>query len=282
MPKFLEEPKLLFLCSYPKSGNTWFRTFFRHYLDESLDINELKDSHGASWMLMDKTLGFPAELLSQEELALLRPKIYRALWNQNMKPSLIKLHDAYNSRLLPTGLSRVIHLVRDPLDVAVSFAHHLREGDLEQAVSALNHPLEFPSRQGNRLRQVRQQLGTWAQHTESWLTASEDLPVLTLRYEDLREDPVTSFGRAIEFMGVEFERARVERAVEATSLAKLQQQEQKSGFKELWAKNTTFFRKGLTGEGNQVLNADQVSRIKAKNGNMMRHLGYLSSSGEQG
>ena len=75
--------KIIWLASYPKSGNTWFRMFFSNLLsssDEPVSINNIMDPNIASQRyLFDNYAGVNSSDLSEQEIGNLRPKVYAAL-----------------------------------------------------------------------------------------------------------------------------------------------------------------------------------------------------------
>src|SRR5262249_45360397 len=130
---------LVWLASYPKSGNTWFRMLVASlFVDSgSLDINRLLEPAGVAGdrSLFDATALIESALLLDEEVDGLRPRVYEALAQSvaenrgNRKgPRLMKVHDAYvltpKGEPLLKGADAAIVIVRDPRDVVVSLAHH--------------------------------------------------------------------------------------------------------------------------------------------------------------
>ena len=72
-----QQPKIFWLASYPKSGNTWFRIFLANLQSpssEPVNINQIdyrQTTSTRSWL--DNTLGFDTTLLSLDEINNLRP-----------------------------------------------------------------------------------------------------------------------------------------------------------------------------------------------------------------
>jgi hypothetical protein len=124
--------------------------------------------------------------------------------------------------------------------------------------------------------QLRQRLAGWSGHVSSWLDQT-DVPVHTLRYEDLTTDPVGGFSAALKFAGREATMAEIERAVRHADFAELQRQERERGFTERMSRTAPFFRSGRAGDWRDSLSADQVGRIEEAHGPTMRRLGYQLS-----
>jgi hypothetical protein len=108
--------------------------------------------------------------------------------------------------------------------------------------------------------QLRQRLLSWSQHALSWLDQRE-LPVHLMRFEDMRENPVETFGEAVRFLGLDYDTDRVRRAVSFSSFEILRAQELKNGFKEKPAQSDRFFRSGQAGEWRGKLTNEQVGRF---------------------
>ena len=108
----------------------------------------------------------------------------------------LKVHDAYlltdlGEPLFPADVSRgVIYLVRDPRDIAVSYAHHCGIPPAA-SVKRINNPVAGLARKHPWL-QVTQRVGGWSNHVRSWADQA-DIPILVVRYEDL----LTAYGRGV-------------------------------------------------------------------------------------
>lgn len=138
---------IIWLASYPKSGNTWFRAFLSSLLsktDAPVDINCLEGGPiFSARAVFDSTTFIQSSDLLPDEIDNLRPLVYEELSRKAADRLFIKAHDAYtyldNGRpLFPSNATGgAIYLIRNPLDVAVSYANHL-SCDLEKAISLLN------------------------------------------------------------------------------------------------------------------------------------------------
>ena len=278
--------RIVWLASYPKSGNTWLRAFLANFKrdgDEPININALGVGAGASDRgLFDSALGVESSDMTEEEIECCRPDAYRYLAAQSAETLYLKIHDAYTltSRgdpLIPADVtSGAIYVTRDPLDVAVSFAHHYSK-TLEEAVERIARDTLTVSASTGRLRtQLRQRLLSWSRHVLSWLDQSA-IPVHVMRYEDMSLQPIETFTAAVRFLGWAEDVDRVRRAVEFSSFEVLRQQEYSHGFKER-LHGPLFFRQGRPGAWREALTREQVARVIGDHGPVMRRLGYLSES----
>jgi aryl sulfotransferase len=272
---------LIWLASYPKSGNTWFRIFLANLLsekEEPADIN-LLDVH--SWKarrMFDLLAGWDTSLLTQEEIRVLGLKVQASLAKQ--RPfTILKAHDAFAE---PNGnreifcresMGSVIYLVRNPLDIAVSFSHHLNQS-LDKTIALMNSPT---GKLGDMKKRIYlglpDHLRDWSSHASSW-TEAKDIRIQILRYEDLRQDPLRGFTEACGFLGIEKGQPEIERAIKNSSFETAKKQEMEKGFRESVNKKP-FFRTGTSGGWREVLTTEQTQSIIDSHGPMMRRFGYL-------
>ncbi|MCP4962223.1 MAG: sulfotransferase domain-containing protein [Actinomycetia bacterium] len=275
---------IVWLASYPKSGNTWFRTFLANLLrdeEDPADINELRTGSIASARNpFDIHTGLEASDLTQDEIDLLRPGVYRRMAEMAEHTGHHKVHDAYTLNrggrpLFPADATLgAVYLVRNPLDVAPSYAHHSAR-DAAWASEALGDPNHTMSDRPKHLdAQFRQILGTWSDHVRSWLD-EPPFPVELVRYEDMHLDAEVTFTRATRACGLDHSAEQIRRAIAMSSFDEVKGQEQEKGFGERTPKSESFFRKGRIGSWRESLTDDQADRIVTDHAEMMRRLGYL-------
>lgn len=281
----MDNKKIIWLASYPKSGNTWFRAFITtliHPENETLDINNLYNTTiASSRLLFDEMTGLSSSDLTVHEIELLRPKIYRQNAIRSKEIIFHKVHDAYTflpdgSPMIPNDVTKaVLYFIRNPLDVVISFAFHLTF-TVDKTIDIINNPeFAFCDKEDRLHSQLRQKLLTWSGHIKSWVDQS-GLPLMVMRYEDMLNKPIETFTKAIQFLGLEFTDGKVEKALNKSSFNKLQEQEKAIGFIERGARATSFFRKGIAGDWKNVLSKVQVKRIVDKHWEMMERFGYLN------
>jgi aryl sulfotransferase len=276
--------KIVWLASYPKSGNTWFRVFISNLLSGSskpVDINLLNNSPIASSRLtFDEATGLASSDLTREEIENLRPGVYRQLAADAQELLFQKIHDAWyitssGEPLVPAGISKaVIYFIRNPLDVAVSFAHHSGT-TIDKIIRHMADPgYAFCSRDDRLQNQLEQKLFSWSDHVTSWHKKS-GLPVKVLRFEDMKKDTIGTFSGALEFIGISHSKEEIEQAIRFSDFSELKKQEEEKGFREKSPKADSFFRKGESGSWRNVLTAEQVQTIVSDHQEVMREFGYL-------
>ena len=281
--------KIVWLASYPKSGNTWFRVFLTNLLEEKdqpADINDLRRTPIASARgIFDDEVGIEASDLTPDEVDRLRPAVYDKLAAEADEPLFMKVHDAYTlvdgkTPLFPASATKgVIYLIRNPLDVAVSFAHH-SGWDYERSVEKMNeNTMTFCRGTRDLPNQLRQKLLTWSDHVRSW-TRQTALPVCVIRYEDMKQTPVETFGRAIRFAGLTHTDEQIQTALSKCTIEELKRQEQESGFHEKSPAADSFFQKGVIGSWKEELSTESAERIVQHHKEIMEKFSYLTDSGE--
>ena len=134
--------KIVWLASYPKSGNTWLRSFLHNLLrdpKEGYDINSMAD-----FTIGDSFVGWYAPLIGRapgdwtfEEVGKVRRKAHEAMTRAFPDSVFVKTHNAlaadpYAPLITLELTAGAIYIVRNPLDVAISYSHHL--GDRKSVV----------------------------------------------------------------------------------------------------------------------------------------------------
>jgi len=202
------QPDDVFVCGYPKSGNTWFQHMTAAVV-YGADIE-----HSPDTLLND-----------------LVPDVhYRKFYRRYGEKSFFKSHD------LPRPQYRnVVYLLRDGRDAMVSYFHHL---------SAISGPVDFYE----MVKTGRGLPGKWHEHVEAFLANPHGARMIVIRYEELKRDPLEQLRRFCEFSGIERSEAVLARAVEKTTFDKMRLKEQKTGWETPgWPKDKPFIRRGAVG-----------------------------------
>jgi len=279
-----DNKKIYWLASYPKSGNTWFRIFLANYLSDSdkpISINKISTgSIASSRIVFDNISALTATDLTHDEVDLLRPDIYREMALEIETVGYHKVHDAYtfninNKPIFPSDVSKgVIYFVRNPLDVAISYANH-SSISIDKSINVLNNDKHKLSKNKKGVsNQIRQKLLSWREHVNSW-TKQTEIPVFVLRYEDMLDDTYTCFKNAINFLELEFNNEKLKQAIKYSNFNELKKQESEKGFKEKPIKTKSFFKSGKAGNWKQELTKEQVEKIINNNKAVMKEYNYL-------
>jgi hypothetical protein len=276
--------RVLWLASYPKSGNTWLRAFLANYLADSpkpLDINALPDfAYGDMRSnYYAQVAGKPADQLSWQEINQLRPRVHQFLGQSRTGVVFVKTHSALTSisgvpTITPEATFGAIYIVRNPLDTAVSFAHHYGLTAAEGVKALCFRELRIEPKEGH----IPQFVSDWTTHVRSWL-AAPGLYRLVMRYEDMVASPQRSFGSVVEFLKLPKNRERLKRAIRHSSFRVLAEQERRAGFVERPRGADRFFRRGGVGGYRDELTAEHITTMVADHHDMMTELRYLDAAG---
>ena len=242
-------PDDTFLVSYPKSGNTWTRF---------LVGNLVHPEPAADFSNINIIIPDP-EAFSKNRMA----KVTR--------PRIIKSHQYFDPRY-----RRVIYIVRDPRDVALSQYHFHRK----RKVIGDDSPLEaFIARFITGETSV---YGSWGENVASWLsTRGNDPGFLLLRYEDMMKDALRELARVADFLGIEAGAERLQLAVERSSSDNMRKLEKEQG--HLWSStretrsDIPFVRVAKAGGWKQEMPEGCVMQLENAWSPLMRHLGYETS-----
>lgn len=279
---------IIWLASYPKSGNTWLRVILTSLLRgarEPVGINTLSEIAVAGGRnLLDHWSGLELSDLTPDEIQALRPDVYRAYAREAPGPTFVKIHDACtppdgSASLVPADATRgVLYLLRNPLDVAVSYAHHLAisvEAAIEVMADETHALYAKPSGIANQVRQV---LGSWSTNVLSWTDSG--LPCHVIRYEDMTRAPFQTVRAALDAVGLDYADDLVHRAIEHSRFDRLQRQERLHSFREGSREGQSlFFRSGTVGDWRSHLSRAEVDRIIARHRRVMERFGYLDAQG---
>jgi Sulfotransferase domain len=239
-------PDDVFLVSFPKSGNTWTRFLIAN-------------------LLYPQT---PASFANLHELVPDPEGTSKRHFDHMSRPRIIKSHECFDPRY-----RRVIYIVRDPRDVALSQYHYHRKC----RKIADDYPMDkFITR---FLAGETCPHGSWGENVSTWLiTRRNDPRFLLLRYEDLIEDTPRELGKMAAFLGIEATRERLLQAVErssADSMRKLEkEQSHLSGLTKNSRKDLPFVRAATRGGWRSGLPTPLVQRIEGAWGALMKSVGY--------
>ena len=293
---------IIWLASYPKSGNTWLRAVLTNYLRDDgapISINALVGVPRNGRVVFDEYLGLDSADMTDDEIARHLPRFREVLaerispsrsWSGRLlpeqrlhrnQPAFVKTHEAYrlpgaSARFPQAGAGGVVYLVRNPLDVACSYAHH-QNWSLDRITRWMDDPTAELGISGGIFELLPEPMTTWSGHVAGW-TEQTDLPLHVARYEDLLADPQAGFGKIVRFAGLACDGPRLDRAIENSTFSRLQAQERESGFSEKQPTAPSFFRVGVAGSWRTALTPTQVRAIVDAHGEVMARFAYLEEA----
>ena len=276
--------KIVWLASYPKSGNTWFRAFLTALMNGGeVDINAMKtDGIFSSRLFIEDYTDLDLTYLSSDEINQLQQQTFELLNKETLKSHLfIKVHNAFKvysekSKAIPIEPTKcAIYIIRNPLDVVGSFANHFGL-NIDETIAFMNTANSMIANSTtNNSNQIFQMLSSWSNHVQSW-TVDTPFPVMVIRYEDMLENPFYTFQKAIEFLNIPADNEILDKAIRNSSFNVLKSQELKQGFKEKSFKATQFFRKGSSCNWQNELSPKQIEEVISNHKSTMTQYGYIT------
>lgn len=271
---------LVWLASYPKSGNTWARIFLANYLlgtDQPVPINQVHrigigDSVAPAYRKLAGGRFDPADTMGHLRQ---RESVLRAVAANGADVNFVKTHNAVGRAfgielIMPRFTRAAVYILRNPLDVAVSYARHyaMTPAEAAQAISRSDNSVAADP------TSVAQYLGTWSDHVRGW-TGTRDFPVHVMRYEDMKADPHRAFAALLGFLGIPADPAKLDRAIRFSSFDEMKRQEQAGGFVERSPNSDRFFHSGETGQWKGALSPEDIALLRERHGAVMAKHGYL-------
>lgn len=275
---------IIWIASYPRSGNTWTRAFINtlaHVIRDpdfnETNINRIEENSASESKaeLYTQVLGKPAHKARDAEIAAVRPIVQASIVRALGRPIFIKTHNAnamdFGYPIINMGVSAgAVYIVRNPLDIAISFAA-FSGTTIDHAIDAMATPgYGVRTSQAN----VRVVTGSWSENVGSWAARPHPV-VLVVRYEDLMSDPRRHFGSIARHLLMTPTGEQLDRAIALTGFERLRASEAAAGFVERPDTTSQFFRVGKAGQWKETLTGDQVARIVSVHRPLMQRFGYL-------
>ncbi len=255
-------PDDVFLVSYPRSGNTWMRFLIGNliYQDEPVTFANIESRLPEIYFNPDRVL------------------------RRLPRPRILKSHECFQPHY-----HRIIYIVRDPRDVAVSFYHHnIKAGNIAEDYAIANFVPRFINGEFDA------KWGSWSDHVLSWMLLRQNSPgFLVLRYEGMKEQPETELARVAAFLrdcsfrATDGSREKLQRAIDLSSPDRMRKLEKQQASQWVLTRKTRsdkpFVRSAMSGGWKTQLPEQSVVAIEAAWGEVIQSLGYdlVSKSASQ-
>ena len=284
---------IIWLASYPKSGNTWVRSFISALLYS--DKGEFEN-----FETLKKIGQFPSRSLFKNFVSDLQDvnEVYKNWLNvQNFinldkKIKFFKTHhvnctiDDYKFTNDENTIG-AIHIVRDPRNVILSMKNHYSHVDYDETrefmfkdkkwigVKKSSSELSAPD------HRIPTLISSWNIHYKTWKNKTKNY--LLVKYEDLQKNPLIEFTKIAKYVEnltqMQFDNKKIEKAIEATSFEKLENLEKKGLFSENAetqdGQKVKFFYKGAKNDWKESLSDEIIEKVNLKFKSEMEELGYL-------
>tara|TARA_B100001123_G_C15288482_1_gene1016535 strand:- start:1061 stop:1921 length:861 start_codon:yes stop_codon:yes gene_type:complete len=285
---------IIWIASYPKSGNTWIRSLISAYFyskDGKFNFKLLKNIN------LFSSRNFPDKFSDKLNYQSRISKNWipaQKLINEDKKTHFFKTHNAIcsiNGNHFTDKLNTLaaIYVVRDPRNLISSISNHY-EFSLEESFNFMTNKRKiiFPKDPSTKEKIKAEPedfnfLGDWSDHYKSWKNIGF-CPVKIIRYEDITKDARKIFVSTLEFLSqfikFEFDKKKIDNAIKSTSFANLKQMEKKEGFSESVVSNKTkkpisFFNLGKKNNWKELLDDKIKEKIEKNFKEEMNELNYL-------
>ena len=284
---------IIWLASYPKSGNTLVRSMLSAYFfskDGCYNFELIKNIKQFPAINMFEDLGI--DIGNDIEVIKNYIKVQESFSKKKSiqfcktHSCLFNLYNKYPFTNLDNSLG-VIYIVRDPRNVLESFANYLNQSVQETSKFMIEKlftggDLNLPRIESGR---TKTWLGTWAKNYNSWKSFKAQSRYLLVKYEDLIDKPEKFFLEILEFIhninrsNLKINHSKFENAVRTTNFRNLKKLEEKEGFFE--AANIEnklkipFFNKGPSRNWRKNLDTKIVEKLEKAFKLEMEELGYL-------
>jgi Sulfotransferase domain len=239
-------PDDVFIVSYPKSGNTWTRF---------LVANLISPNEAADFSNINRLIPDPEAMTK------------RAMRNAP-RPRIIKSHQYFDPRY-----QKIIYIVRDPRDVAVSQYHfHRKRLLIEDGYSIEKFVTRFVAGETSVY-------GSWGENAASWLSTRGGKPsFLLLRYEDMLQDTAGELSKIAVFLKQPISQERITQIVQMCSADNMRKLEKDQAL--LWSstaetrQDVPFVREAKSGGWKETLSPAAAHQIENAWAPLMNWLGY--------
>jgi hypothetical protein len=275
---------IIWLASYPKSGNTWLRLFLNTllYNQENLDINNIKINQFPQKYHFE---GIVEDINSFKEVTENYINAQSKI-NFDNKIKFLKTHsanwEAYGTTFTNNDNSLgAIHIVRDPRNVISSILNHYSSKNYKEALTFMCDKTKVIGDERDLKNKIKIVISSWGNHYNSWRKFKKNN--ILVSYEKLLNEPNKEFFKICNFLtkitNLNFEENQILQTIEKCNFKNLQKAEQIDGFIEASVdKNGNkkkFFNLGPNNNWKKLLDKEIVFEIEKIFENEMRELNYI-------
>ena len=279
---------IIWLASYPKSGNTLIRTILSSYLftnDGNFKFEHLNYIGQFPQNFIFKKIGVDTENQFEVEKNYIKAQKYINSINQN---NFLKTHSSFklNYHYKFTDSENTlgaIYIVRDPRNVITSFVNHY-EMSYEESLNEMLSPTFYV---GKKFKEDTPCfVGSWSSNYSSWKSEELKNRVLLVKYEDLISKKKETIIEILNFIAglsnnkLKLNEQKLENSIKTTDFDYLQKLEKEKNFVEAMndsktGKNIKFFNLGPKNDWKKLLKEEIKKKIETAFAKEMTELGYL-------
>jgi len=273
---------IIWIPSYPKSGNTWVRAFLSTYLYSSDGI--------FNYNLINKIEEFPEHNILNR---FMNSKDFHNLaevskhWiaaqqiiNLNKKNTFLKTHGSLcsiNGKIFTNSANTLvfIYVVRDPRNVIISMSNHFGISQEESFKNIANEKYIIYPKMNNQIYPATF-VGSWKGHYKSWKNF-KSVNKIIIRYEDLINNTETTLKKIVNFLSqhseVIYNKDKLVEAMKNTNFENLKKYEEEYGFN--MGQKGKFFYLGKENNWKKLLDPVIDDKITELFKSEMSELGYI-------
>ena len=284
---------IIWLASYPKSGNTWLRAFITSLLFENSGPNSLANMTSIrAYPVTDDFKNLLDDYKDFKKIAQ-NWETTQNIINLQKKIRFLKTHHILcNVENFPfTNYKNslgAIYVVRDPRNIITSLLHHYSLENYESALEFLFDKHRFSGRLDRKENLERQTefptyISSWNTHYNAWKNFKKNY--LLIKYEDLINETEKTFTSITKYISsildIKISSQKMTDAITKSSFKNLRHSEEKFGFREspIDAKTNEqkkFFNLGPKNNWQELLPNEIKEKIEKKFRKEMIELGYLT------
>lgn len=276
---------IVWISSYPKSGNTYIRSFLAAYYFSEKGKFEFDQ--------LINILQFPSLNYSKEDYFNYNDVAKNWIDNQNHffpkeEIKFLKTHNTlkpYFGEKFTTSIQTLgaIYIVRDPRNLVTSMSHHFSLSQEDAFKKLIDSSASLSEKSINGDCSNFTFLGTWSDHYSSWKN-NKEFDVLFLRYEDLKNNSEYIFRKIINFIeklknsNRQIDEKKLINSIKSTNFANLRNKELNQGFNEgVFTNNRkrkNFFNLGFKNDWKKLLHKSLIEKINSTLINELEELNY--------
>ena len=277
---------IIWIASYPKSGNTYIRSFLASYY--------FSDNGKFNFDNLLKLHQFPSIKFSKNKIESEEEASKYWIFNQktffdNDKLNLVKTHNCllrykenyFTSKDISLG---AIYIVRDPRNLITSFTHHYSYSYEDTLKFMLYEKAALVEKSVDNDYSNFTFLNSWSNHYKSWRD-NKLFETLFIRYEDLEENKEKIFRDILSFVNKinkkkdEINEKKFLNSINSTSFVNMKNKELNEGFEESivskkTGKKLNFFNLGFNNRWQKILSNDIKEKMNLNFKNELKELGY--------